>query len=80
VDPSTVHFGDPDDVGFDGSAAPQGGTTPTHGGHDEGGSLLCHFHSNESGPEGDDTEGKLVGLTEDGVPLFGTDNVWIVGP
>jgi subtilisin len=89
LDHSTVRFGDPDDVGFDASTdpfTPEGGATPAHpGGHvedvDDDGDLdsLFHFPIPDTGFDSADTEGELVGLTTDGVPVFGTDSVRIVG-
>jgi PKD repeat protein len=86
LDPATVHFGDPDDVGFDASGEPIGGATPAHpGGHvedvdgDGDDDSLFHFPVPDTGFESDDTEGELVGLTNDGVPVFGTDDVRVVG-
>jgi len=86
LDPETVHFGDPDDVGFDASDTPEGGATPAHaGGHvedvDDDGDVdsLFHFPNADAGFESDDTEGELVGTTDDGVPVFATDDVNIVG-
>lgn len=89
LDPSTVRFGDPDDVGFDASTdpfTPEGGATPAHpGGHvedvDGDGDVdsLFHFPIPDAGFDSADTEGELVGLTNDGVPVFGTDSVRIIG-
>lgn len=86
LDPSTVHFGDPDDVGFTTSDVPQGGATPAHpGGHvedvdDDGDDdSLFHFPARDTGFESSDTQGEIVGLTKGGVPVFGTDGVKIVG-
>lgn len=89
LDHSSVHFGDPDDVGFDTSTdpfTPEGGATPARpGGHvedvDDDGDLdsMFHFPVPDADFEADDTVGKLVGLTNDGVPVFGTDTINIVG-
>jgi len=86
LDPATVHFGDPDDVGFDASGRPQSGARPAHvGGHaedvDDDGDVdsLFHFPARDTGFDSADTEGELVGLTNDGVPVFGTDSVNVVG-
>ncbi|MEF8900631.1 MAG: PKD domain-containing protein, partial [Halovenus sp.] len=89
LDHSTVHFGDPDDVGFDTSTdpfTPEGGATPAHdGGHvedvddDSDDDSLFHFPTRDADFESDDTEGELVGLTNDDVPVFGTDSINTVG-
>jgi subtilisin len=86
LDPSSVHFGDPDDVGLDASDQPEGGATPAHpGGHvedvdrDGDNDSVFHFPIQDADFESDDTEGELVGLTNDGVPVFGTDAVKTVG-
>jgi hypothetical protein len=85
ADRSTIRFGDPDDVGFDGAGNPVGGATPAHGGHvedvdgDGDDDLMLHFPTQDADFEGDDDEAKLVGLTDDGVPFVGTDEIRIVG-
>lgn len=86
LDPATIHFGDPDDVSFDASDTPQGGATPTHtGGHvedvDGDGDMdsLFHFMIPDADFDSADTEGELAGLTKNGVPVFATDSVNIVG-
>lgn len=89
LDHGSVRFGDPDDVGFDTSTdpfTPEGGAIPAHsGGHvedvdDDGDDdSLFHFSIPDSDFESDDTEGELVGLTNDGVPVFSTDSVNVVG-
>lgn len=89
LDPASVHFGNPDDIGFDTSTdqfTPQGGATPAHdGGHvedvnDDGDDdLMFHFSVLDADFDSNDTEGELVGLTTDDVPVFGTDSVKIVG-
>jgi len=40
---------------------------------------LFHFPARDTGFDSADTEGELVGLTNDGVPVFGTDSVNVVG-
>lgn len=40
--------------------------------------LVVHFPTQDTGFDSDDEEGKLVGETYDGTPLFGTDSVKIV--
>ncbi|MEF8841334.1 MAG: S8 family serine peptidase [Haloarculaceae archaeon] len=86
LDPATVRFGDPDDVGFDAGGIPEGGATPAHpGGHvedvdgDGDADSLFHFPVPDADFDSADTEGELVGLTYGGVPVFGTDSVRIVG-
>jgi hypothetical protein len=78
VDVSTLRFGAPDVVD-DG-----GGASPAHNGHvedvdnDGDDDLVVHFPTQDTGFDSDDEEGKLVGETHDGTPLFGTDSVKIV--
>lgn len=86
LDPSSMHFGYPDDVGFDASNNPYGGATPAHmGGHvedvDGDGDVdsVFHFATQDADFDSSDTEGELVGLTSSGVPVFGTDSVKTVG-
>lgn len=86
LDPDSVHFGDPDDVGFDASDVPQGGATPAHaGGHvedvDGDGDVdsVFHFPTGDADFDGNDSEGELVGLTQGDVPVFATDSVTIRG-
>lgn len=83
---SSVRFGDPDDVGFDEDGEPVGGAAPSHGdGHiedvddDRDMDRMFHFPTQATDFESSDTEGKLVGLTTDGVPVFGTDSVTVKG-
>lgn len=85
LDPSTLHFGDPDDVGFDATDTPAGGATPSHsGGHvedvDDDGDMdtLLHFRVQDADFDSADTEGQLAGLTDNGVPVFGTDSVHVL--
>lgn len=82
VDVSTLRFGAPDAV-EDG-----GGAKPAHGAHvedvvpcdgDGKDDLLVHFPTRAAGFDGDERDGKLVGETVDGTPLFGTDSVELVG-
>jgi len=85
ADRSTIRFGDPDDVGFTGSGNPTGGASVAHGGHvedvdnDGDDDLMLHFPTRAADFDGEDTEAKLVGLTDNGVPFVGTDNIRIVG-
>ena len=86
LDPATAHFGDPDDVGFDASDTPQGGATPSHtGGHvedvdgDGDADLLFHFPIRDADFDATDNEGEFAALTKDGIPVFGTDSIEIVG-
>lgn len=80
LDPDTVRFGAPEAV--DGGA----GAVPEHdGGHvedvnDSGDDdWHCHFRTGDTGFTRGDDAGKLVGVTHDGVPVFGYDDVRIVG-
>lgn len=79
LDVSTLRFGAPDAVDNG------GGAQPAHGGHvedvnDDGiDDLVLHFPTRESGFDRDDTDGKLVGETTDGLAVVGTDSVRIVG-
>lgn len=80
VDMSSLRFGTPDVVDNG------GGATPAHrGGHtedadDDGADdLLLHFPTEDTGFEQDDEKGKIVGETEDGVAIFGTDTVRVKG-
>lgn len=80
IDPATVRFGTPATVDAGDGAA------PLHpGGHvdDVNGSGLddwhCHFQITETGFTADSNEAKLVGETHDGVPIFGSDEIRIVG-
>lgn len=79
VNVSSLRFGDPDDVDNG------GGATPVHDGHvedvdgDGDDDLVLHFPTQDAGFDGDENEGKLVGETNDGTPLFGTDSVKLVG-
>lgn len=82
LDPGAVRFGDPDDVGFDALDMPEGGATPAHpGGHvedvdgDSDDDSLFHFPMPDADFEANDTAGKLVGLTYNGVPIFGSDSI-----
>lgn len=76
---SSIRFGDPDDVDSD------AGASPAHRGHvedvdnDGDDDLVLHFPTEDTGFEGDEQEGKLVGETNDGTPLFGIDSVKLVG-
>lgn len=78
ADVSTLRFDDPDDVD-------DNGAEPAHQGHaedvDQDGDddLVLHFPTGETHFDGDETDGKLVGTTNDGTPLFGTDTVKLVG-
>lgn len=78
VDVGTVRFGDPEDV-------PGGGAEPAHNGHledvdnDGDDDLVLHFPTEAAGFEGDEEKGRLVGETNDGTPVFGTDSVKLVG-
>lgn len=76
VDVSTLRFGAPDEV------EAGGGATPAHeGGHeadvdgDRDDDLLLHFPMEDTGFDEDDEQGKLVGKTDDGTPLYGSDSV-----
>ena len=40
---------------------------------------MLHFPTRAADFDGEDTEAKLVGLTDNGVPFVGTDNIRIVG-
>lgn len=79
VDIGSLRFGAPSEV------QNGGGASPAHGGHvediDDDGDrdLLLHFRSNDAGFDGDENSARLEGETEDGTPLFGTDDVKIVG-
>lgn len=79
VDVDTVQFGAPNAVD-DG-----GGATPLRGGQiedvdgDGDDDLVLHFATQETEFDGDESEGKLIGETDDGAPLFGTDEVEFVG-
>lgn len=82
VNVSSLRFGDRDDVTVDNDA----GASPVHaGGHyedvdgDGDLDLVVHFRTSDAGFESDDTDAIVVGLTADGVKLFGTDSVKIVG-
>lgn len=86
IDVSSLHFGDPDDVEFDGSGNANGGATPAHpGGHvedvngDNNDDLVLHFPTQDADFESDDTEGLLIGKTTSGDLVAGTDSVNIVG-
>ena len=86
LDPSTAHFGDPDDVGFDAADTPSGGATIAHpGGHvedvDDDGDAdsLFHFSVGDADFDANDGQGEFACLTTDGVPVFGTDSVSVVG-
>lgn len=80
LDPATVRFG------AHGPVEDGGGAEPIHeGGHvddvnDSGANdWHCHFPVEEAEFAGGDDEGKLVGETHAGVPVFGHDDVRIVG-
>jgi hypothetical protein len=82
VDVSTLRFGAPEAVD-DGA-----GAAPAHDGHVEDvvpcdgdgvDDLLVHFPTRDAGFDGDERQGKLVGETHDGTPVFGTDSVTLVG-
>ena len=79
IDAGSVRFGAPDAVDRG------GGATPTHGGHvkdvdgDGSADLVFHFPAEETGIGDGDAAGKLVGETCDGVAVFGTDTVRVVG-
>lgn len=78
ADVSTLRFGDPENVDGDGAEA-------AHSGHaediDQDGDkdLILHFPTSEADFEGDEDEGKLIGKTNGGTSLFGTDTVKLVG-
>lgn len=80
LNPASVRFGTP-------AAVDAGnGDNPVHpGGHvdDVNDSGLkdwhCHFQAGETGFAHGDTQAKLVGETNNGVPIFGSDTVRIVG-
>lgn len=87
LDPADVkveelRFGAPDVVdGGDGAGAAHNGHTedvvPCEGdGRDD---LVVHFPTEDTGFDGDETHGKLVGETTDGTPIVGTDSVKLVG-
>lgn len=75
---STLRFGAPEVVDNG------DGASPAKGGHvedvdDDGDDdLVLHFPTQDTGFDSDDEEGKLVGETKDGTPLFGTDSVKII--
>ena len=80
LNPGSVRFGKPATIN-EGD-----GATPAHeGGHiddvtDNGDDdWHCHFPVRDTGFERGDVEGKLVGETTDGVPVFGFDDVNTVG-
>lgn len=78
VDVPSLRFGDPEDVETNGAE-------PAHNGHEEDvdddgdADLVLHFPTDETAFEGDENEGKLVGETNGGTALFGTDSVKLVG-
>jgi hypothetical protein len=82
VDVNSLRFGAPDVVdGGDGAGAAHNGHTedvvPCEGdGRDD---LVVHFPTEDTGFDGDETHGKLVGETTDGTPIVGTDSVKLVG-
>lgn len=79
IDVSSLRFGAPDVVDNG------GGATPAHGGHvedvtgDGADDLVLHFPIEETGFGDGGTAGKLVGETDGGVAVFGTDTVRSVG-
>lgn len=82
VNVGSLRFGAPDVV------EAGGGASPVHDGHvkdtvpcngDGKDDLVLHFPTEDTGFEGDEDKGKLVGRTNDDIPLFGTDNIKIVG-
>lgn len=80
IDPATVRFGSPAEI------TNGGGATVAHGGGhvedvdgDGSNDWLAHFPTPDTGFEGDETEGWLVGRTVDGRSIAGRDSVRIVG-
>lgn len=79
VNVSSLRFGDPEDVDQG------GGASPAHGGHiedvdgDSDDDLVVHFPTPDMGFDGDEDTGKLIGETDDGTPIVGTDSVNLVG-
>lgn len=78
----TLRFGAPDEV------ASGGGSVPAHAGHvedvvpcegDGSDDLVVHFQPDGMGFDGDEETGRLEGETVDGTPLFGEDDVKLVG-
>lgn len=80
VDPTTARFGPADRVSLDELGAPYGGPRPVEVDREDVGGdgredLLLWFRQDDIGFDPEDTTGKFVALTEDGVPLVGTDSV-----
>lgn len=79
IDVSTLRFGPPDVVDAG------GGATPEHDGHvedvdgDDDDDLVLHFPTADTGFDGDERNGKLVGETADGTILSGSESVELVG-
>lgn len=79
VDASSVRFGDPEDVDNG------GGASVAHDGHaedvdDDGDDdLVIHFPTEDTGFEGDESEGKLEGQTNGGNTIVGTQSVKLAG-
>ncbi|UWG52051.1 Subtilisin-like serine protease [Halalkaliarchaeum sp. AArc-CO] len=80
LDPDTVRFGAPPTIDTGDGAAPihdGGHVDDVNDSGDE--DWHCHFATGDTGFDRDDDEAKLAGETDDGTPVFGFDDVRIVG-